>query len=153
MARVVFGDGEKLSKLIALSRAAWMRKPTVGQQVERLQRRRGITEDQAWDVLFGPDGQEAHIPGNDVPEGLWFVKDDGIYLMTNACLSPDHNPGVVYAAGYGPGPGTWERCRSAVGGDDFCEFIDTAGWDLPLLRVTIDVTAASLVITADGLAA
>lgn len=69
-----------------------------------------------------------HVDLKKVPAGLWLVKDSGIYLMSNG------NPGlkdgdkpnkIVYAKGYNPevDEDVWERCRAAVGGDDFAEFL------------------------------
>ncbi len=55
---------------------------------------------------------------------LWLVKDQGIYLMTSAKLEklPDDYSHVCYAEGFEPdAPGWWEKCRAAVGGDDFVE--------------------------------
>lgn len=55
---------------------------------------------------------------------LWLVKDSGIYLMTPAKLEkiPEDGSHVCYAEGFEPdAPDSWERCRAAVGGDDFAE--------------------------------
>ena len=54
-----------------------------------------------------------------------FVKDRGIYIMSgNKETLPGeetHNM-VVYAKGYDPTvEDCWDKCRDAVGGDDFCE--------------------------------
>ncbi|MFB6984592.1 DUF3085 domain-containing protein [Streptomyces sp. NPDC056297] len=57
---------------------------------------------------------------------LWWVKDDGTYLMSNGqdpTDTRDHNgrlPHVVHAEGWGPGT----DARSILGGDDFRESID-----------------------------
>lgn len=65
--------------------------------------------------------------GYGTPEpGLFFVKDSGIYLMSNA---KEKLPGdktmnkVVYAKGFDPDKDedVWERSVDAVGGDDFAE--------------------------------
>lgn len=62
--------------------------------------------------------------------GLWLVKDQGIYLMSNGVPGLKKKPGsdalkVVYAEGYNPGNQgisvIHDKCRAAVGGDDFCE--------------------------------
>jgi hypothetical protein len=70
----------------------------------------------------------------EVGPALEFVKDEGIYLMSNG--DPADGPGsgtlarppVVYAEGYDPTVedrmAVWERARAAVGGDDFVEFIE-----------------------------
>jgi hypothetical protein len=67
--------------------------------------------------------------------GLFLVKDDGVYVMSNG---EPHFPGtdsrnkVVYARGYEALPQTatledrmnrYEKVRSAAGGDDFAEFL------------------------------
>ena len=66
------------------------------------------------------------------PQLAW-VKDSGIYLMSNGLpglpLGGEAEEGgnVVYARGYDPRRGdVWEKCRRAVGGDDFVEYIDLA---------------------------
>ncbi|KNE81432.1 hypothetical protein ADZ36_16610 [Streptomyces fradiae] len=57
---------------------------------------------------------------------LWWVKDDGTYLMSNGQDPTDTRddngrlPHVVYADGWGPGT----DARSVLGGDDFRESID-----------------------------
>ncbi|GAA2720583.1 MULTISPECIES: DUF3085 domain-containing protein [Streptomyces] len=56
---------------------------------------------------------------------LWWVKDDGTYLMSNGqdpTDTPDDEylPTVVHADGWGPGT----DARSVLGGDDFRESID-----------------------------
>ncbi|MFF7115432.1 DUF3085 domain-containing protein [Streptomyces albogriseolus] len=57
---------------------------------------------------------------------LWWVKDDGTYLMSNGQdPNPTHDdngrlPTVVHADGFGPGT----DARSVLGGDDFRESID-----------------------------
>jgi hypothetical protein len=88
-------DGAAVLRELQHSLAATERRPNFGQQQD------GLT-------------------GTTTPPGLWLVKDDGIYVMSNAVgFQP------VYAQGYRAGsPGVWDRARDAVGGDDFCEFID-----------------------------
>jgi hypothetical protein len=52
------------------------------------------------------------------------VKDEGIYLMTSAKMEiyPTDHSHIAYAVGYDPRQGdVWEKCRQAVGGDDFVE--------------------------------
>ena len=64
-----------------------------------------------------------------VGPALEFVKDEGIYLMSNGDTADPAaaRPPVVYADGYDPTVedrmAVWERARAAVGGDDFVEFI------------------------------
>lgn len=59
---------------------------------------------------------------------LILVKDDGIYLMSNGepCLpGQDSVNHAVYAKGYNPKTDgdVWDKCRDAVGGDDFAEYM------------------------------
>jgi len=76
--------------------------------------------------------------GEDDPgPGLFLVKDEGIYLMSNgkSGLPGENAPNkVVYAKGYEPltenrrdGSDAWgeqyEKIRAAVGGNDFAEFL------------------------------
>ena len=59
--------------------------------------------------------------------GLHLVKDDGIYLMAGTFESDkldEKRCHVIYAQGYSPKTkDLWEKCREAVGGDDFAEWI------------------------------
>jgi hypothetical protein len=59
--------------------------------------------------------------------GLHLVKDDGIYLMAGTFKSDkldETKCHVIYAQGYSPKTkDLWEKCREAVGGDDFAEWI------------------------------
>ena len=65
--------------------------------------------------------------GLDPYPALWFVKDDGIYLMSNGDPKLDADDGdghyVVYAKGFDPrkDEDVWDAARDAVGGDDFGE--------------------------------
>ena len=71
--------------------------------------------------------------------GLHLVKDDGIYLMAGTIQSDwmEHlkTCHVIYAQGYSPKTkDLWEKCRDAVGGDDFAEWI-------PLTKAMVDTLA------------
>lgn len=61
--------------------------------------------------------------------GFYLVKDDGIYLMSNANVAQQRPDGkgrlVVYADGFDPeiDEGVHDKAASAVGGDDFAEWI------------------------------
>jgi hypothetical protein len=99
------------------------RRPTMTQRVQRLASRKGLTEDQAVELYFSDgDLEELTKPGRDIPAGLWLVKDDGIYLMSNGtgALAP------IYAKGFDPErkAGVWSGASDTVGGDDFEEFLD-----------------------------
>ena len=68
---------------------------------------------------------------------VYLVKDEGIYLMSSGMprdladpnsTDPRAESFVAYAKGYDPHTGDrsaiWEKCREAVGGDDFGEPLD-----------------------------
>lgn len=67
--------------------------------------------------------------------GLFFVKDDGVYVMSNGeppLPGAESRNKVVYAQGYEALPQTasvdermeqYDKVRDAAGGDDFAEFI------------------------------
>lgn len=88
---------------------------------------------------------------------LLFVKDEGIYLMApfefGKGLNGDGQPRVVYGNNFDPrkveGEALYDRCREAVGGDDFCEKITVTEEWLKELEdkghdMIISVTAKSL---------
>tara|TARA_R100001440_G_scaffold37321_1_gene56600 strand:- start:3892 stop:4275 length:384 start_codon:yes stop_codon:yes gene_type:complete len=59
--------------------------------------------------------------------GLHLVKDDGIYVMSGTFKSDkldEKKCHVIYAQGFSPKTkDLWEKCRDAVGGDDFSEWV------------------------------
>jgi hypothetical protein len=80
-----------------------------------------------------PHCKVAYRDENTKAPSLWLVKDSGIYLMSAGI--PKHVrtaklPGasvivVHYAKGFEPdAPDCWDRCREAVGGDDFAVNLD-----------------------------
>ena len=91
-------------------------------------------------------------------KGMFFVKDEGIYLMNafkaDNGKTPRENGFVVYASGYNPktNENCWEDCRYAVGGDDFGEFIHLS--DDMLTRVinggsiSVEVTETTIGVRA-----
>ena len=101
--------------------------------------------------IYGPEAWDQQPSESiETPPGLWLVKDQGIYLMSNGLpglLLTDRHHYVVYADTYDPRTDgdVWDRSRAAVGGDDFCEFIDRE-WEQALrpldqyLYITIDET-------------
>lgn len=69
--------------------------------------------------------------------GLWWVKDQGTYLMSNGTDS--NRPEVVYADGLGDGSvDQWSHVQDICGGDDFAEFIDMTDIPNPLFALTGD---------------
>ena len=90
-----------------------------------------------------------HKPVLDNEQGLWLVKDDGIYLMSasnsdgRGLKKADGKPVVTYARGYDPKyeDDLWDKTY-AVSRDDFAEFIpmgqvldETYGKELKYLDV------------------
>ena len=84
---------------------------------------------------------------------LVFVKDDGIYLMSNGIPGMERDESythVVYAKSYDPRKGdVWDRCRDAVGGDDFVEYLEIA----PMLPVPENATHLFIKVSASELSA
>jgi hypothetical protein len=70
--------------------------------------------------------------------GLWLVKDEGVYLMSN---SHPKRMGPVYAKGYGP--------TKHVGGDDYVEFLPLIEEEflVPGATVEIKMTATRFTIS------
>ena len=83
--------------------------------------------------------------------GLLFVKDEGIYLMSNGTDTSARET-VTYAEGYNPNADedVWERSRAALGGDDFAERLDGV-WIGKVLRATEGCEVLTLVVTAKDL--
>ena len=123
-------NGTDVRKLIAHTVACDLHKPTIEQRLD----------------IYGPDAWKFQPDENTrAPAGLWFVKDEGIYLLSNGepglfleeigqnnavcaeglLLEKVKRHFVVYAEGYNPrtDPDVWERSRAAVGGDDFVEYL------------------------------
>lgn len=59
--------------------------------------------------------------------GLWWVKDEGTYLMSNG-IAEGLQPPVAYARGLGA-DAEWDTVQEYCGGDDFAQFIDIC--DIP----------------------
>src|SRR5690348_4519929 len=71
---------------------------------------------------------------------FFLVKDDGIYLMSSAKGEvPKDESHVCYAVHYGPGPDTYDRCRAAVGGDDFVEDIEVTSDIITYIKCGFDL--------------
>ncbi|MFD0432191.1 DUF3085 domain-containing protein [Streptomyces zhihengii] len=71
------------------------------------------------------DNHKLGYAETEVAPRLWWVKDDGTYLMSNGqdptdTRNADRLPTVVHAHGWGPGT----DARSILGGDDFRKSID-----------------------------
>ncbi len=113
----------------------------------------------AWQKATGKDWQGEDIPDqyytSEEPT-IFFVKDSGIYLMTGAKLPelPKDGSHVCYATGYEPSAkNSWEKCRDAVGGDDFAETLtlsaklkaDILAGDDVVIKVTEDKITVSVV--------
>ena len=91
--------------------------------------------------------------------GLHLVKDDGIYLMAGTVqadwiehLKKCH---VIYAQGFSPKTtDLWEKCRDAVGGDDFAEWIPLSNSMVNMLakngHMKIKITPQQLEVNVYG---
>ena len=90
-----------------------------------------------------PEHREVY--GEVTGAGLWWIKDDGTYLMSNGIpmLKENH---VVYAKGYESGC-DYDSLRSACGGDDFVEFL---GDDICEMVARCDGADGYLVIAPHG---
>ena len=73
-------------------------------------------------------------------KGLWLVKDEGIYLMKAFATSEKDMP-IIYAESFDPSKDddVWNRSVSAVGGDDFAEFLPFTIMGLQLMKKGVDV--------------
>lgn len=125
MKNTLIFNAQEVAELIIESVEATDRIPTWGERLDEGARREGVdvegTDIEQWDSLaqaaedFNPDPK------------LHFVKDSGIYLMSNASnrRSLDGRPKVVYAQGFDPEKvdfeDWWDEARRIVGGDDFVE--------------------------------
>lgn len=101
-----------------------------------------------------PEWRKAFWDEEGTPEPcLEFVKDDGIYLMSNGIPGMERDEAythVVYAKGYDPRTGdVWDKCRAAVGGDDFVEYLELA----PMLPVPENATHLFIKVSADTMEA
>jgi hypothetical protein len=88
------------------------------------------------------------VSGKTPEPALWFVGDDGLYLMSNGLPEQPHPDGgdrllVVQADGYRTAMSKHD-VADQIGGDDFCE-------PLPLLDTTGGTTLHALI--TDGIAA
>ena len=144
MARLRF-DADKVRRLIEHAKASTLHTASY---------------EQAYEIL-GDEWADGKVSAESirdrVPAALHFVHDDGLYLMSNGYPTLPGSEfgqasvsGVVYAEGYDPRHGdVWDKCRDAVGGDDFVESIDIA--TLPAMPanaqfLVIDVSAKRLAV-------
>ena len=95
------------------AQAAPQHRPTFDQMVEY---------DPEWDF-----GEMSDEDANKAAQGpaLHFVKDSGIYIMSNGLpIQEPKGERVAYAQGYDPTQGdVYDKCVNAVGGDDFVEVV------------------------------
>jgi hypothetical protein len=121
MAKLNFKN-EGLRNLIERVRQAKQFKNNSAEAIKAYQKETG--KNWSFDVELDRKFYETTTPA------FWFVKDRGIYLMSNAKVEDKDIPTtnadlhVVYATGYDPRQSdVWEKCQDAVGGDDFCDQI------------------------------
>lgn len=117
-------DAGEVERHAEHSRNADRRQPTFAQRYDPELRHDGKEPDP--DAEGFPSADEVDF--TTVPAGFHFVKDHGIYLMSNAddykqeFGEPPYTDVVAYAKGYGP-DAPHHACQRAVGGDDFVQFI------------------------------
>ena len=117
-------------------------------------------------ALAAPEHNQSFVENMDniTPKAaLWLVKDDGIYVMSNGKpqdkvkrMSPNGKHEidgcfVAYANGYDPTKGeVWDKCRAAVGGDDFVENLELSDGIIEALRsgddLVVDITSKHIKI-------
>ena len=97
--------------------------------------------------------------GEPVP-GLFLVKDEGIYLMSNGQPTLPRKDGqkgthVVYAQGFDPTERdrmeVWEDARAAVGGDDFAEMLPLTMFEQCMKCTLIVLSVTPAQIEVEGL--
>lgn len=79
--------------------------------------------------------------------GLWWVKDQGTYLMSNGLPGEPIGANCTYADGYGP-EADWHEVRRVCGSDDFCEQIDAAAME-SMLAAAEQIKAKWLVLDVE----
>ena len=129
--------GPEVWPLMVESLTARERVGTFVQNAEVIAAKKGISIDEAIDLLFNSDHRDEVTRilkenAGAFPPGLKLVKDEGIYLMANTPLGEgQERKNTAFAEGYDPTKedrgDVWSRA-SAVSGDDFVEFIDIADW-------------------------
>lgn len=149
MARLTFKN-EQLKNLVALSDAHKVFKVTFDVAISNWEKATGKEYDFNGDI---PD--EYYLSRKPT---LFFVKDSGIYLMTGAVLEDydykTRTEHVCFAVGYNPSidGDVWDKCRFAVGGDDFGENIfltkEMRSLILQGCDIIINVTESQLTIKA-----
>jgi hypothetical protein len=112
--------GADVLRLLAEAQSATGRRMTYTQRLEAA----GVADS---DVEEWSAADEVPDRGPDVPPALHFVKDHGVYLMSNAVLGENAKRDVVYAAGYDPDKVPFEEWH--IGGDDFVELLERETFD------------------------
>jgi hypothetical protein len=117
MATLIFKN-EKLQRVLRMTETATKFRTTFAEAVKAYEKTTG----QAY-----IDGINLAMHSTSQKPTLWLVKDRGIYLMASAIIKhPTKDQShVCYAEGFEPStPNCFDKCRSAVGGDDFVEVIE-----------------------------
>lgn len=119
-------DYAQVQELIAHTKASKLHRLTFGERYK----------------IYGEDKCMTHQEGEEErgEPGLWLVKDEGIYVMSNGLPGLPENPEqdttekfykqkAVYAEGFDPrkDEDTYDKARAAVGGDDFCDLVPLEG--------------------------
>ena len=116
MATLIF-KSQKLQRIVTLTQEAKYFTASFTEQIEAYEKEIG----KKYDFDKQPDLTKY---GKHQNPTIWLVKDEGIYLMAAGAeyRIPKDKSHICYAEGYEPHvPGSWDKCRAAVGGDDFCD--------------------------------
>jgi hypothetical protein len=117
MATLIFKN-EKLQGIFQVTETATKFRTTFSEAVKAYEKTTG----QAY-----KNGVNLFMYNSSQKPTFWLVKDRGIYLMATAIIkqpTKDQSP-VCYAERFEPTiPNCFDKCRSAVGGDDFVEVIE-----------------------------
>jgi hypothetical protein len=144
MATLIFKN-EKLQRILRMTETATKFRTSFAEAVKVYEKTTG----QAY-----KDGVNLSMYNTSQKPTLWLVKDRGIYLMASAIIKqPTKDQShVCYAEGFEPSiPNCFDRCRSAVGGDDFVEVIEFTDQLKDGIKngaeVQIEITKTHLAIT------
>jgi hypothetical protein len=140
MAKLVF-HAESLRPIIKWTLEHAPHSPTYAQQLDRTFWREGVN------IKAGEWPRPEQLALEKIPPALHMAKDDGIYLLSSSAardIAEGQTSRVVYANGYNPttDEDVWEKCREAVGGDDFVEALPIE-WFTPLMD---DLTITEVVL-------
>lgn len=119
-------DADEVQEHVEWSRQAEEFSPTFAQMCDPKHRKDGD------EVPEGEFPTKDEVDLSTLDPALHLVKDEGVYLMTNAAnwsvFSEDGPSEPIYASGLGP-ESTFDSWVRAVGGDDFVRLIPLEWWE------------------------